>query len=170
MTDKPTKTRRRTKAARELKVNEEKWSTELIEAGFTVFPSVILQRQKALGLDPLDVNILLYLSTYWWTAEGLPHPSKKTIAEAVGRDARTVQRRIAAMESAGFIERIERRDSKYGSKSNIYKFDGLIKAAKPYAREVIEARRDKEAERKAAAARKRARSTLPPEPEAEEDE
>ncbi|MGI9401037.1 MAG: hypothetical protein ACR2O0_07280 [Rhizobiaceae bacterium] len=123
-------------------------------AGFTVIPNIILERQKALGLDPLDVNILVYLSTYWWTADGLPRPSKKTIAEAVGRDPRTVQRRIAAMEAGGLIKRIERRESPTGSKPNEYSFDGLIQAAKPYAREKIEERAATASAKAARAARK----------------
>lgn len=138
----------------QLRVNERKWSKELMAAGFTVIPNIILERQKALGLDPLDINILVYLNTYWWTAEGLPRPSKKTIGEAVGRDPRTVQRRIAAMERDGLIERIERRDTPTGSKPNEYSFKGLIKAAKPYAQEKLEERAAAAAAKAAKAAKK----------------
>lgn len=139
----------------DLKVNEEKWSPLLMKAGFTVIPSVLLERQKAFGLDALDINIILYLSTYWWTADGLPHPSKGTMAEAMGCTPRTIQRRIAAMEALGFIKRIERRESRYGSQTNKYSFEGLIKAAKPFAKEKIEEREAKSEERKAAARRKK---------------
>jgi len=47
-------------AAEALKLSklEAKWSEPLIEAGYTVVPNVIFQRQRALGLSPLDINIL----------------------------------------------------------------------------------------------------------------
>lgn len=47
---------------RHLKVNERKWTKTLMDAGWTVIPSVILDRQQALGLEPMDVNILLHLA------------------------------------------------------------------------------------------------------------
>jgi hypothetical protein len=48
-----------------------------------------------------------------------------------------VQRRIAAMESASFIRRKERRK---GSNTNRYHLDGLIKAAQSYAEEKLQQR------------------------------
>jgi predicted transcriptional regulator len=140
--------------AGQLRVNERKWTRPLMKAGFTILPTVIFERQQALGLDAIDVNILLHLSSYWWTAEGRPHPSKVTIAKAIGIDPRTVQRRIAAMEHDGLIRREERRISGTGSKTNIYHLDGLIKAATPYALEKIQQREAKEKERAERAARK----------------
>ncbi len=151
---KQTSTAKQTQAAKELRVNERKWSKTLMDAGWTAFPSVIIERQKALGLDATDVNILLHLASYWWTKDNKPHPSKKTIAEAVGVTPRTVQRRIAAMEKAGFIHREERRIPGKGSRTNRYHFDGLIKAALPYAKEKLEERARREQEDKARPGRK----------------
>ena len=129
-----------------LKVNEDKWGKPLMEAGFTVFPNIILERQQTLGLDATDVNILLHLALYWWKKENVPHPSKKSIAAAVGVHPRTVQRRIANMEAGGFIMREERRTDTNTSRTNRYHFDGLVKAATPYAEEALQerARRRKE--------------------------
>jgi predicted transcriptional regulator len=138
----------------QLRVNEQKWSKELMATGWTAVPNVIIERQLVLGLDALDVNILLHLSTYWWTADSKPHPAKGTIAKAIGVDPRTIQRRIADMEKGGLIKRIQRREPGKGSKSNIYDFSGLIKAAQPYAREKAEEMAEKEAIRKVRAARK----------------
>jgi len=86
--------------AKEVRVNEKKWSKALMDAGWTALPSVIIERQKALGLDALDMNIILHLANYWWTRDNKPHPSKKTIAEAIGVAPRTVQRRITAYSMA----------------------------------------------------------------------
>jgi predicted transcriptional regulator len=147
----------------QLRVNEKKWSRELMSVGWTVIPNVIFERQQALGLDPLDVNILLHLASYWWTPEGKPHPSKRTIATAIGVDPRTVQRRIAQLEAGGLIRREQRREVGKGSKSNIYHFDGLIDAAKPYALEKAEELEQRDAVRKARAGRKgKAKLTKPP--------
>jgi predicted transcriptional regulator len=135
------------KAALEtLHINEKKWSKELMDAGWVAFPSILLEKQQAIGLSAVDVNIILHLASYWWTAENKPHPSKSTIAEAIGVTPRTVQRRIAAMEHAGLLRREERRISKEGSKTNLYHFDGLIKEAKPFALEKIAVRNKRKAE------------------------
>lgn len=140
-------------AVEAIKTNEKKWSKALMDAGWTAFPSIIVEKQQALGLDSMDVNIILYLSTYWWMEENKPHPSKQTIADAIGVTARTVQRRIASLEKAGFILREYRSDKDKGNKANKYHFDGLIEAVKPYAQEKVESI----AERKAAEADRKRR-------------
>jgi hypothetical protein len=48
-----------------------------MDAGWTVIPNVLIERQRALGLDSLDLNILLVLASMWWDAENPPWPSKK---------------------------------------------------------------------------------------------
>lgn len=133
------------KQLEELRTNEKKWSKPLMAAGWIGFPSVILEKQHALGLTPMDINIILYLATYWWTAENKPHPSKQTIAEALGVHPRTIQRRIAELEELGFIRREERR-SATGSLTNRYHFDGLITEATPFALEKIELIKRRKAE------------------------
>jgi DNA-binding Lrp family transcriptional regulator len=124
--------------SKRLKRNEEKWSSVLMEAGWTVLPSIILEKQHALGLDPIDVNILLQLARHWWYSDNPPHPSKATIARCLGIDPSTVRRHVARMEADGFIRREARYSPKFGGQeTNIYHFDGLIKAATPHAREFI---------------------------------
>lgn len=140
--------------ASRLRVNEKKWSPPLIKAGWTAMPNVIFERQQALGLDSLDINILLHIISYWWSESSKPHPSKVTIAKAIGVEPRTVQRRIAQLEAAKLIRREERRISQTGSKTNIYHLDGLIEAAKPYALEKLQEMAAKSAERAARAQRK----------------
>lgn len=126
--------------------NEKKWSPVLMNAGWTVIPSVILERQQALGLDAMDINILLHLAKHWWYSDNPPHPSKQSIAESIGVDKSTVRRRIAQMEKDGLIKRENRFHKKYGQKANSYHFDGLITAATPFAKEAIEAREQQKKE------------------------
>lgn len=142
---------------KELRVNEQKWSKPLMDAGWTAIPVVIFERQRALGLDALDVNIVLHLAGFWWTPDNKPHPSKTRIADAIGVTARTVQRRIAMLEKAGYIHRQERRITGGASKTNIYHFDGLIKAALPLAHEKLNERKKRAEDEKARTRRKRPR-------------
>lgn len=58
------------------------------------------------------------------------------------------------MEKAGFIYREERRIPGKGSRTNRYHFDGLIKAARPFAKEKLEERARREQEDKARPGRK----------------
>ena len=103
-----------------LKENEKKWGKKLMDAGWTCIPSVILQRQRQFGLDPVDVNILLLIASHWWFADELPFPGKQSIAEAMNLTARTVQRHLAKLEFAGLIERKARWHDKRGRQSNFY--------------------------------------------------
>lgn len=135
-----------------LQVNEAKWTSDLMSAGWTAFPSVILENQAALKLEAVDVNILLYLSTLWWTADNKPHPAKSTIATAIGVSPRTVQRRVTRMEKLGLIKREERRVKGQGSKPNNYHFDGLIAAAKPFAQDKLAEIAERTAKKKRKAA------------------
>lgn len=127
----------------ELRTNEKKWGKPLIEAGWTLVPNTLLARQAALGLTSTDVNILLHLVAYWWKESDLPHPSKSTLAKSIGVTPRTVQRRIAAMEHAGFIKRVRRTGPFRGTQTNLYDFSGLIKEATPYAKELLQERADR---------------------------
>lgn len=130
-----------------LQRNEEKWSPLLMEAGWTAIPSIILEKQHALGLDAVDVNILLHLARHWWYREKPPHPSKASIAECLRVDPSTVRRHIAAMEAAGFIRRESRFKPSGGQENNRYHFDGLIQQATPFAEEAIRERKQQQNER-----------------------
>jgi len=137
------------KTGDELKVLEQKWSPELIEAGWTVLPAALIEHQRALGIDAIDINIILHLANRWWTADNRPMPSKNSIAEAMNIDPSTVRRRIQRLEKAGFIRREERRVSKVGSKTNIYHLDGLIDHLKPFAADMVKVKKERMAEREA---------------------
>ncbi len=122
-----------------------------------VLPSIILEKQHALGLDAIDVNILLQLARHWWYRDNPPHPSKASIAECLGVDPSTVRRHIAAMEAAGLIQREARYKKSGGQENNAYHFDGLIKEATPFAEEAIRERERQKSERVARQHRKRPR-------------
>jgi DNA replication protein DnaD len=135
---------------------EEKWSRELIDAGWLAIPNIIVEKQLDLGLDSTDINILLHLIRYWWNRDNLPHPSKRTIAQCMGVDMSTVRRHIARMEKKGLIKRIERHDEARGQKTNYYDFTGLINAALPLAKEAVAIRDRRQKEDDQRRSRKRA--------------
>lgn len=118
---------------RSLYLQEGKWSKPLMDAGWCVIPSIIIEKQAALGLDAIDMNIIVHLSHSWSRAADLPCPSVESLANDLGIGARTVQKHVAALQAAGLLTRIERRNAHFGSTTNQYSFDGLIKAALPYA-------------------------------------
>lgn len=125
---------RDTKREQFLRENERKWSRSIMRTGWTAVPAVLLEKQHALSLTPIDLNILLQLMKYWWRADDPPFPSKAVIAEAIGVAPRTVQRRITYMEGLGLIER-RRRRGPLGT--NAIHFDGLIRELEPHAREMV---------------------------------
>ena len=125
---------------------EKRWTKTLVAPGWTAWPNILLERQQALGLDPLDINILLHLARYWWEAEELPYPSISTIANAIGVDRSTVQRRLAQMEAGKLIKREFRKGKAGGNLTNRYSFAGLIDAATPFANELIQERHRRQRE------------------------
>lgn len=120
-------------AAENVKVIERRWTQTLTKAGWTALPNIILDKQAALGLKPIDVNILMQIAKYWWEPGSAPFPAIETLANAIGVTTRTVQRHITIMEKAKLIERKKRYYARGGQKSNAYTFNGLIKKCKPFA-------------------------------------
>lgn len=132
-----------------LRANEKKWGKENIDAGWTLIPNALLMHQATLGLRPIDLNIIMQIAQYWWEPDNHPFPAKKTIADCIGVTPRTIQKRIQEMEKAKFIEREERRESKKGSKTNIYRLTPLIKVLLPYSQDMILERKQRISEDRA---------------------
>jgi hypothetical protein len=89
-------------------VANEKWTKAVMDAGYTIVPWVLLTKQDELGLDPLDMNILLQLAAQWFKAGGLCTPAKGTLATRLDVHPRTVQRRIAKLEKRRLLKRVTR--------------------------------------------------------------
>lgn len=82
-----------------------KWRSA-IDAGFQVVPNVLIRAQSKLGLDPVDLAILLNITLHWWRSDELPYPQPKVIANRVGVSVRTVERRLEDLEKRGFLARM----------------------------------------------------------------
>ncbi len=116
-------------------LNRAKWKPELLRAGWVLFPNVLIEKQQELGLDPIDLNIVLHLAAHWWVPEVLPRPSKVRMATAMKLSERTLQRRLARLDKRGLVRRIVRGTSS-NSKTNSYDLSGLIAAATPLAEDM----------------------------------
>lgn len=137
------------KSEQEMKTNERKFGRDLMKAGYTVLPSVVIECQQALELDAIDMNIILHLAMRWWEAENKPHPTKASMAKAIGIHPMTIQRRIRAMEKRGLIKREFRKSSERGNLANKYHLDGLIAKATTLAKHSLKEREKKIRERAA---------------------
>lgn len=129
---------------------EKRWGKDAMGGGFTIVPNVLVEKVHALGLEPLDVCIILFLAKFWWEADAPPFPSKQTIATGLGKSARQIQRRLTLLEDLKMITR-DRRRGTHGT--NTFLFDGLVAKLAPHGRE---AREEREAQ-KERRARKRAK-------------
>ena len=137
-----------------IKQIEQRWTKVVVGPGFTALPNIILDKQVALGLKPMDINIIMQIAKYWWGAGTSPFPAIDTIAAAIGVTGRTVQKHITAMEDKGLIERVKRYYAQGGQRSNAYTFQGLIDQCTPFAEEEIKERNKKKAADKARVRRK----------------
>src|SRR5690606_37034863 len=121
--------------------SNDKWSSKVMDLGFCILPSLLFRAQRRLGLSPTQLAVLVQLADFWWDAGRKPFPKKADLALRLGLSERQVQRYIAELETAGFVQRIERTASHRGKISNEYDLSGLVEkltALEPEFREVAE--------------------------------
>lgn len=138
---------------------DDRWGKTNTAAGWTALPNVLFQRQRALGLDSVDLNIILHLAGNWWDADRFPFPSVEGLAAAVGVSARTIQRHMKELETWGYIKR-KARTKKGRRTTNVYDLSGLVKACEPFSQEVLDDREQRAREKAARATRKRPKMRL----------
>jgi helix-turn-helix protein len=96
-------------------------------AGFQSIPDVLFIKQQALGLDPVDLVVLLNLTLFWWFRDQPPFPRSNIIAQRMGVSARTVQRALKKLERLGYIRRGHWQDDEGNVRPALY-LDGLLDA------------------------------------------
>jgi predicted transcriptional regulator len=109
-----------------VKSAQDKWGNKTLDIGFCIVPSILLRAQQRLGLNPTQLVILIQLLDYWWDRKNKPFPSKRELGSRLGLGPRQVQRYLADLENAGFIQREERYISGKGRSSNKYDLSGLV--------------------------------------------
>jgi hypothetical protein len=107
------------------KVLREKWGGAL-EGGFQLIPNVLIRAQKQLGLEAVDLVVLLNLNLHWWTPAELPHPRPTIIANRMGLSKRTVERSLQRLAKLGYIERLPPIKRKDGAMVRPYRLTGLV--------------------------------------------
>ena len=122
-----------------LKASEKKWGLDVLRQGWCLLPSLLFRAQRKLNISALQMAVLLQLLEHWWEADRAPYPSKETIAHRLDMSPRQVQRHIAALEAAGYVQRRERKAVHRGQLSNFYEFDGLVAALNRIAPEIAAA-------------------------------
>ena len=133
--------------------SQKKWGKNVMALGFCIVPSLLLQAQNRLGLNPTQLAVLMQLCDFWWKSERKPYPSKGTLAERLSLSPRQVQRYIAELENAGLVQRIERRDSHGGKRSNFYDLSGLVNRLEELESDFREVKEKSKATRKAVSRR-----------------
>jgi hypothetical protein len=84
----------------------DKWG-DAARAGFQAVPDLLLKNQKDLGINAVELVVLLNVLMHWWYRDQKPFPRPTTIAKRMGANIRTVQRALAALEEGGLIVRAE---------------------------------------------------------------
>jgi DNA-binding transcriptional regulator YhcF (GntR family) len=110
--------------------SDKKWGAAVMKLGYTMVPSLIFWAQGRLELSPVQLVLLLHLSDFWWQRDRMPYPSKAELAERMSLSTRQIQRYMAELEAAGFIERNPRFHFKGGQQNNEYNMTGLVKKLK----------------------------------------
>lgn len=99
---------------------EAKWGKAALSLGWTPVPTALLFLQGDLGLNAVEMNVLIHLLSHWWKASDSVYPSQDSIAGRIGVSKRTVQRAIDKLELLKIIEvQSTPRSSKYKGR-NIY--------------------------------------------------
>lgn len=120
-----------------------KWGKPVMKIGFCIIPSILLRAQQRLGLNPTQLAVLLQLVDFWWYQEKKPYPSKQALSDRLGLSPRQIQRHIADLEKAGFVNRVERHAAHQGKISNEYDLTGLVEKLKKLEPEFTAAAEDK---------------------------
>lgn len=112
------------------KTLNKKWGADVTDLGWTAVPNILIERQQALKLTPIELNLILILLKYWWDISNPPYPSKRAIGEMLGREESTIRKTFSDLEKRGLIERGPRYMSRGGQTTNHYLMDGLVEKLK----------------------------------------
>ena len=119
---------------------DKKWGKATMDANYTVIPSALIRGQARLGIDAMELAVLVHLLDHWWQADQMPWPSKKTIGDRLKVSQKTVQRAMVRLEQGGLVLRKERYHKGTGGRtSNEYDLSPLVERLKPIAADMVKA-------------------------------
>lgn len=85
----------------------DKWGAA-VKKDYQVVPNQLFRSQTRLGLDAVDVVLVLNIALHWWRRNDLPFPRPAVLADRMGLTTRSVERRIRKLERAGVLRRLPR--------------------------------------------------------------
>lgn len=113
-------------ASKKASSTERIWGKAVYKHGYAGIPSILIQAQQRLGINSMQMNIIIQLLDYWFEPSRKPFPMKKELANRIGVTEKTIQNNIRALEQAGLIQRQMRKTAAGDWNSNIYHLDGLL--------------------------------------------
>ncbi len=105
---------------------EKIWGKAVYSHGYAGIPSILIQGQRRLGLNSMQMNICIQLLDYWFDPARKPFPTKKELAQRIGCTEKTIQNNVRALEKASLVQRNYRRTASGDWNSNIYDLSGLV--------------------------------------------
>jgi hypothetical protein len=102
-----------------------RFGDEILQAGFTVVPNLLLRYQVALGITASELNFILQVWSHWWDKHD-PYPAMGTIAERMGQSRRQVNRYVESLRKKKHLIVRQRRSDQYGQITSEYDFAPLL--------------------------------------------
>lgn len=103
-----------------------RFGEEILDAGFTTVPNLVLRHYAHLGITPAEMMFTIHVWEFWWT-EREPYPALSTIAERMNMTRRNVRKYVQNLRDKGFLIVTERFDE-HGQTTSEYDFSPLIQA------------------------------------------
>lgn len=105
-------------AAKKPSSTERIWGKAVYSHGYAGIPSILIQAQRRLGINAMQMNIIIQLLDYWHEPTRKPFPAKKELAKRMDVTEKTIQNNMRALEKAGYIKRRYRQGSTTASTSS----------------------------------------------------
>lgn len=77
-------------AARKVSSSERIWGKAVYDHGYAGIPSILIQAQQRLGINAMQMNIIIQLIDYWREPSRKPFPSKEELANRIGVTGKTI--------------------------------------------------------------------------------
>jgi len=101
-----------------------RFGDELLQAGFTAVPNLVLRHYVALGITPTEMMFIIHIWQYWWNEKD-PYPSLRTISDRMGISWRNAQRYVASLKQKAVLVVTPRFAAGLGQMTNEYDFSPL---------------------------------------------
>ncbi len=104
-----------------------RFGDEILQAGFTAIPNLVLDHYADLGITPGEMLFTTHVWQYWWSEKN-PYPSLQGVADKMNASRRQVRRYAEGLKAKGLLKVTERRLPGVGQITSEYDFFPLIRA------------------------------------------